>query len=108
MFTGSYQCGPPQSGLELFSASNKDPLKYIDIIGKSTKVYDRNIKGYMINIDDNNTANPTKLICPSSQYKQNLGIIQPLLVFQLCAPSEKQKPLSFEIIITDNTGIHSY
>lgn len=102
MFSNVYQTGP-QSGVELFTASSKDPYKYIEVIGKCQKIYERNIKGYMISLDDN-IVNPSKIICPSSQYKQTLGIIQPLLVLQMNAPSEKQKPISFEIVVTDNTG----
>jgi len=102
MFNDCYQIGP-NSGIELFSASNKDLFKYIDVIGKYNKIYDRSIKGFALYIDDN-IANPSKLNCPSSQYKQNLGIIQPLLVLQIQAPIEKQKALSFEIIFLDNTG----
>ena len=103
MFNDFYQTGPPNSGIELLSASNKDLLKYVEIIGKYSKVYDRSIKGFSVFVDDN-IANPSKLNCPSSQFKYSLGIIQPFLVFQILAPSEKLKALSFEIIFIDNTG----
>jgi len=101
MFSNVYQIGP-QSGIELFTASNKDPYKYIEVIGKCSKIYERNIKGYMISLDDN-IVNPSSIICPSNKYKQSLGIIQQLLVLQINTPLENNKPISFEIIFTDNT-----
>jgi hypothetical protein len=99
MFSSAYQDG--DGGLEIFSPAGNDPFRLMKLQNENSiiKVYDRNIKGYMISLDKE--SNSTSIRCPEKQ-RYSLGITQPLLVFQMIsAPS---KSFSLEIVIVDQSN----
>eukprot|EP01038_Epipyxis_sp_PR26KG_P016340 gene16340-22261_t len=83
MFSSQYQLG--DSGIEIFSPSGNDPFKIFKLNHAGTsnnniqKVYDRNIKGYMLSIPKASAL--TNIQCPNSS-RESLGIIQPFFVLQ--------------------------
>lgn len=101
MFSQQFQTG--NLGVEIFSPNGKYPLNTVKISGKSvTKEYDRDLRGYYLSLEKDGVIIPAiKLECPID-CRSSIGIIQPLLVFQLYAMPSKQ--LSLEIIIIDSVG----
>jgi len=97
MFSHQFQLG--ETGMEVFSASGKDPTKNWKIVGGVHRVYDRTVKGFVFLIDK---GIGTCLSCPSNSNESSLGLIQPLIIFQIrCSMS---KPLSLEINILDQNN----
>jgi hypothetical protein len=101
MFSQQFQTG--NLGVEIFSPNGKYPLNTVKISGKCvTKEYDRDLRGYYLSMEKDGVIIPAiKLQCPVDN-RSSIGIIQPLLVFQLYAMPSKQ--LSLEIIVVDTLG----
>jgi hypothetical protein len=99
MFSSTFQGG--EAGLEIFSPAGNDPFKLMKLQNESNiiKIYDRNIKGYMIALDKESSS--TSIHCPGKQ-RDTLGITQPLLIFQLFTAALKS--FSLEIVIVDQTN----
>ncbi|KAJ1441061.1 hypothetical protein B484DRAFT_476522 [Ochromonadaceae sp. CCMP2298] len=94
MFSQTYQNG--EYGIEIFSPSGNDPFKLCKLANESNiqKVYDRDVKGYMVSMEESSS---TSMQWPRSP-KASLGITQPLLVVQL----QSSRSFSLELILLDS------
>ena len=97
MFSSSYQTG--ENGVEIITPTGKLPssqLLDLSVSGLSRE-YDRDIKGYCFRI-----SKSTAIVQCPSQTKKSLGLLQPLIGFQIQCLSDS--PISLELVIIDTTG----
>jgi hypothetical protein len=97
MFATTFNNG--EYGIEIFSPSGNEPFKACKLNNEQNirKVYDRNIKGYMVAMEKESSS--TSLQFPKS-FKGSLMITQPILVLQI--QQHPEKPFSVELIIIDS------
>lgn len=92
MFQHAYQSG---TAVELVSSQDKNPLWKIS--GKTNKIFDKSVKGYVLSLD---TASQ-KLSLPSNE-RQSLALVQPYFVFQ--GFISHSQPFSIELGIIDTSS----
>ncbi len=94
MFKLAYHGGP---AVEIFSTSGKNPLEKWKTTGSIQKVFDSEMKGYIYTLDGQ-----SKIQLPKDD-KEQLGLIQPFLVFQIYIPLGKN--LHIEVGVTDSAKV---
>ena len=92
MFQHAYQSG---TAVELVSSQDKNPLWKIS--GKTNKIFDKSVKGYVVTLD----SASQKLSLPSNE-RQSLALVQPYFVFQ--GFISHSQPFSIELGIIDTSS----
>ena len=95
MFAQSYQSG--SNGVEIFTPSGPSPSPLLVDLTKTTKQYDRELKGYYYNIKN------TSLTFPKDYKHINLGLFQPLFILQLLLDHNINTIFNLEISVTTNS-----
>lgn len=95
MFSQVYQSG--DAGVEVFSASGKSPGRQWKVSSSVHKVYDKTVKGFVFLLDKKSSTPNALMQIPTTPGKDNLGLIQRYLVFQI--RSQSKKPLTIEICV---------
>ena len=93
MFSSTYQNG--DTGVEIISTAGKGPNPRLVKASNIPKEYDRDIKGYKYIL-----TQQASLQCPAASGRDTLGLIQPLLIFQLRCPHDDDI-LNLEIVVLD-------
>ena len=93
MFSSTYQNG--DTGVEIITTAGKGPNPRLVKATNLPKEYDRDIKGYKYILTPQ-----ASLQCPAASGRDTLGLLQPLLVFQLRCPHDDDI-LNLEIVVLD-------
>lgn len=86
-------------GVEVFSSAGKDPGRQWKVSQNIHRVYDRSVKGFVFLLEKGATTN---MSIPPAEGKELLGLIQPLLVFQVRL--QPGKHFGFDVVVQDDKG----
>jgi hypothetical protein len=86
-------------GVEVFSSAGKDPGRLWKVSQNIHRVYDRSVKGFVFLLEKGAT---TSMTIPPNEGKELLGLVQPLLVFQVRL--QPGKHFGFDVVVQDDKG----